>query len=251
MEVCLSTPLSSSIFFLLFSSLLMFINCFCLGNSKADGLRNWTLQVSSLSPSPSYCLSFFSCLLSLLLLSDLPSPQGSNDAKQWTILIRHANDNSLNGNYASCSWPIPNCTQVCFLPLFPSPLPLFLSASHPLIPLTLTHHNTRHTDSSECCRTDVTRRTTTSCHCLVSSFMAISMKPERCVDISPFPLLSLSSPPTLPYLLLPSPTLPSPPLPSHPLPPPLIPSSPLILSSFLFVFSILFMHFTLLISISG
>jgi len=50
------------------------------GNSKADGLRNWTLQ-------------------------------GSNDAKNWTVLIRHINDNSLNGNYASCSWPIPNCTQ--------------------------------------------------------------------------------------------------------------------------------------------
>lgn len=50
------------------------------GNSRADGLRNWTLQ-------------------------------GSNDAKNWTILIRHVNDASLNNNYASASWPIPNCTQ--------------------------------------------------------------------------------------------------------------------------------------------
>lgn len=53
------------------------------GNSRADGLRNWTLQ-------------------------------GSNDAKTWNVLIRHNNDNSLNNNYASCSWPIPNCTQVIF-----------------------------------------------------------------------------------------------------------------------------------------
>jgi hypothetical protein len=50
------------------------------GNSKADCLRNWTLQ-------------------------------GSNDAKNWTVLIRHSNDTSLNGNFATCSWPIPNCTQ--------------------------------------------------------------------------------------------------------------------------------------------
>jgi len=50
------------------------------GNSKADCLRNWTLQ-------------------------------GSNDAKNWVLLIRHSSDSSLNGNFATCSWPILNCTQ--------------------------------------------------------------------------------------------------------------------------------------------
>jgi len=50
------------------------------GNSKADCLRNWTLQ-------------------------------GSNDAKNWVLLNRHSSDCSLNGNFATCSWPISNCTQ--------------------------------------------------------------------------------------------------------------------------------------------
>eukprot|EP01113_Clastostelium_recurvatum_P049604 TRINITY_DN9217_c0_g1_i3.p1 TRINITY_DN9217_c0_g1~~TRINITY_DN9217_c0_g1_i3.p1 ORF type:complete len:565 (-),score=134.25 TRINITY_DN9217_c0_g1_i3:31-1695(-) len=50
------------------------------GNSKADALRNWTLQ-------------------------------GSTDAVNWTVLVRHANDTSLNGNFAACSWPIPHCPQ--------------------------------------------------------------------------------------------------------------------------------------------
>ncbi|KAF2073310.1 hypothetical protein CYY_005363 [Polysphondylium violaceum] len=50
------------------------------GNSKADCLRNWTLQ-------------------------------GSMDSKNWTVLVRHSNDSSLNGNFSTCTWPIPNCTQ--------------------------------------------------------------------------------------------------------------------------------------------
>nr|XP_020429188.1 hypothetical protein PPL_09812 [Heterostelium album PN500]EFA77059.1 hypothetical protein PPL_09812 [Heterostelium album PN500] len=50
------------------------------GNSKADCLRNWTLQ-------------------------------GSMDSKNWTILSRHSNDSSLNGNYSTWTCPIENCTQ--------------------------------------------------------------------------------------------------------------------------------------------
>jgi len=45
------------------------------GSSRADSLRNWTLQAS-------------------------------NDAKNWDVLRRHVGDISLNGVYASCSWPI-------------------------------------------------------------------------------------------------------------------------------------------------
>lgn len=51
------------------------------GNSRADCLRNWTLQAS-------------------------------NDAKNWVLLNRHSSDVSLNSNFATCSWPILNCTQV-------------------------------------------------------------------------------------------------------------------------------------------
>eukprot|EP01112_Ceratiomyxa_fruticulosa_P021039 TRINITY_DN7323_c0_g1_i1.p1 TRINITY_DN7323_c0_g1~~TRINITY_DN7323_c0_g1_i1.p1 ORF type:complete len:585 (-),score=125.19 TRINITY_DN7323_c0_g1_i1:96-1850(-) len=50
------------------------------GNSRADCLRNWTLQ-------------------------------GSLDSKNWTVLARHAMDTSLNGNFATCSWAIPDCKE--------------------------------------------------------------------------------------------------------------------------------------------
>jgi hypothetical protein len=45
------------------------------GNSKGDALRNWTLQAS-------------------------------NDGKSWVVLRRHVNDMSLNGPFASASWPL-------------------------------------------------------------------------------------------------------------------------------------------------
>jgi hypothetical protein len=37
--------------------------------------------------------------------------QGSNDGKSWIVIKRHVNDVSLNGNFASQSWQIPDCTQ--------------------------------------------------------------------------------------------------------------------------------------------
>ena len=50
------------------------------GNSRADALRNWTLQ-------------------------------GSNDGKSWVVIKRHVNDVALNGIFATQSWAIPDCTQ--------------------------------------------------------------------------------------------------------------------------------------------
>ncbi|KAJ6254808.1 hypothetical protein M0813_12120 [Anaeramoeba flamelloides] len=45
------------------------------GNYRADSLRNWDLQ-------------------------------GSNDCQNWTVLSKHRSDNSLNGKFATFSWPI-------------------------------------------------------------------------------------------------------------------------------------------------
>jgi hypothetical protein len=45
------------------------------GNYKADSLRTWDFQ-------------------------------GSTDGVQWSLLLRHTNDQSLNGPFATCSWPI-------------------------------------------------------------------------------------------------------------------------------------------------
>lgn len=56
------------------------INCDPSGNSKADALRNWTLQ-------------------------------GSNDGKNWVLLRRHVNETALNSNFATASFEIPSCSQ--------------------------------------------------------------------------------------------------------------------------------------------
>eukprot|EP00027_Filamoeba_sp_ATCC50430_P014998 CAMPEP_0168573390 /NCGR_PEP_ID=MMETSP0413-20121227/18504_1 /TAXON_ID=136452 /ORGANISM="Filamoeba nolandi, Strain NC-AS-23-1" /LENGTH=485 /DNA_ID=CAMNT_0008606627 /DNA_START=66 /DNA_END=1523 /DNA_ORIENTATION=- len=50
------------------------------GSTRADALRNWTLQ-------------------------------GSNDGKNWIVLRRHVNDVALNAPFATASWPVNNCTQ--------------------------------------------------------------------------------------------------------------------------------------------
>jgi len=49
------------------------------GLSKADMLRTWTLQ-------------------------------GSNDGKNWVVLRRHNNDQSLSGNFGTASWAVPDQT---------------------------------------------------------------------------------------------------------------------------------------------
>jgi len=49
-------------------------------NYKADSLRTWDLR-------------------------------GSNDGVKWTLLMRHVNDESLNSNFATNTWPVPSVTQ--------------------------------------------------------------------------------------------------------------------------------------------
>lgn len=60
------------------------------GPFKADSLRTWDLQ-------------------------------GSTDGQNWHVLRRHANDKTLNGNWATHTWPLPVRTLVL-------PAPCLMSA---------------------------------------------------------------------------------------------------------------------------
>jgi len=33
--------------------------------------------------------------------------QGSNDGENWTTLLRHQNDSSINGRFGTASWAVP------------------------------------------------------------------------------------------------------------------------------------------------
>jgi hypothetical protein len=50
----------------------------------------------------------------LVLVRSLTTRQGSNDGNRWVLLLRHVNDTSLNSNFATATWRIPNVTQVGF-----------------------------------------------------------------------------------------------------------------------------------------
>jgi len=39
------------------------------------------------------------------------SLQGSNDGKNWTLLKKHVNDNTLNSNFGTASWPVKEATR--------------------------------------------------------------------------------------------------------------------------------------------